>query len=111
MSRTPVVRVRISWGDYPLHEEVLDPPRSYVLGEGRDYDLPLEALGSAELEWIRVEGDRVLVRATRGEDLSEIWQPLFSGERLARRVGAFTLDVTVEAPEKKPALRFAWFAR
>jgi hypothetical protein len=109
MSPTLVVRVRISWGDYPLHEEVLDPPRSYVLGEGRDYELPREALGSPELEWIRVDKDRVLVRATKGEDLSEIWQPLCRGEGLARRVGAFTIDVTVEAQLPKPARRFAWF--
>lgn len=109
MSRSLVVRVQIAWGDYPLHEEVLDPPRNYVLGEGCDYDLPVEALGASQLEWIRVEKDRVLVRATRGEDLAEIWQPLGAGERLARRVGAFTIDVTVEEQLPRPVAPFAWF--
>jgi hypothetical protein len=103
MSSPLVVRVRVWWGDYPLHEELLDPPRPWTLGEGRDFELPAEAVGASELEWIRVDRGRVLVRAT-AENLSDIWQPLIAGERLARRMGAFTIDVTVE----EPITRLAW---
>jgi hypothetical protein len=102
------LRVRISWGDYPLHDVVLDPPRGFTLGEGRDFELPREALGADELEWIRVDGDRVLVSAATGVDLNLGWQPLALGERLARRVGAFVIDVSVEKSAPRPY--FGWFA-
>jgi len=101
------VRVRISWGDYPLHDVVLDPPRSFTLGEGHDYALPEEALGADSLEWIRVQGDRIFVRAATGVELGECWHPLHCDERLARRLGAFVVDVTVERHVGSPLSRFS----
>ncbi len=94
------VRVRILWGDYPVHDVVLDPPRAFFLGENGDAALPQEILGHDRLEVVRVEGQRVFALGADG--LCE----LAKGQTLVLCIGAFAVEVTLGEHVASPIFRF-----
>jgi Ca-activated chloride channel family protein len=86
------VRVRIGWGEYPLHDVLLYPPRRFTVGEGHtDLVLPASVVGPSVLEVVEGNG-----RVALG-------QPLERGGAVERRLGAFLVTVSAEArPERWP---------
>lgn len=102
------LRVRILWGDYPLHDRVVMPPAGVSLGIGPEaLSLPRpDWLGAAPVELVRVVAGRVFVRSELTREGSPAFLELARGERLTLAFGAFSIEVGAEDAVRAPVRRF-----
>jgi Ca-activated chloride channel family protein len=82
------------------------PPESLWLGDGvGGVSLPTGAVGATELELVRVEDERILVRAeVSGEPV--VFRAIELGERHVLVAGEFTIEVSAEEAVVTPVRRF-----
>ncbi len=63
------LEVTVSWGDNVLHTAHLSPPRAFTVGEGGDFLLPAELLGTSRVELVSGMGSSMQVTVPAGASL------------------------------------------
>ena len=63
------LEVTVSWGDNVLHTAHLSPPRAFTVGEGGDFLLPTEVIGTSRVELASGMGSAMQVTVPAGASL------------------------------------------
>jgi hypothetical protein len=91
-----VAQLSLRWGDVVLRTACLEAPGCFVLGNGGDWELPPEALGSERLELLRMSGDELLLSVPAAPV-----RAMRLGSRAHVELGALSVDVEVALAEPR----------
>jgi hypothetical protein len=112
MSERLAVQLSLRWGDVVLRTSRAHASRAFVLGEGGDWEMPEEVLGSPRFELLRARGGELVLAVP---PRAHVWvsdarlapfrpapeHALRAGSRAHVELGALAVDLAV-APLEKP---------